>query len=209
LGVGIGNNLKISDKWAIGLYLNYQHISNGGLKDPNKGINWITSSLNVVYTPQKIEIPKRIRKPFEKNTPLVWEIFGFLSNKAARVGDKNRHFITGIGGQVSKQISRLSGLSIGTEIYYDAAMAQRMEYDQVQGSAWRVGILGGHQFLLGKFIFSQQIGIYLYQNNPYFDSWYHRWGVMYYPNKKIGLGFNLKAHRHIANFGDLRVSYRL
>lgn len=209
LGVGIGNHFKITPQLKIGLYLNYQHISNGGLKDPNKGINWITTSLGLFYTPKLIEIPVRERKVFERNKPIQIEIFGFVSNKAARVGDKNRHFILGTGLQISKQVSRLSSLLVGSEICYDGATAQRMEYDNIKGNAWSVGLLAGHQFLLGKFTFSQQIGVYLYQNNPYFDAWYHRWGIMYCPSKKIGVGFNLKVHRHIANFGDVRISYRV
>ncbi len=208
LAVGGGFNVKISQYWAVGLQAHYQHISNGGMKEPNKGINWVTTSLNVIYTPNPVQIPKRERKPFEKNQPIQTEIHVFGSNRPARVGDKERQFMLGISGQFYKQVSKLSALGIGLEAYYDGAMDKRMQYEGVEGSAWRVGMMAGHQFLLGKFRFSQQFGVYLYQNNPYFSNFYHRWGVMYFPKQKIGFGFMLKAHQQVANFLDLRIAYK-
>jgi hypothetical protein len=209
LAVGVGTNIRISPHWAVGLSAHYQHISNGGMKEPNKGINWITSSLNVIYTPKNIEIPKRLRQPFDKKQPIRTQIQLFGSNRPARIGDKERQFMVGLLGQFSKQVSRLSALTAGVEAYYDGALDKRMQYEGVAGDGWRVGAMAGHQFLLGKFTFSQQIGVYLYQNNPYFDAWYHRWGVMYYPKQKFGMGFMLKAHKQVANFLDLRVAYVL
>lgn len=204
---GVGNHLKINDKWRAGLFLNYQHISNGGLKDPNKGINWITSSLSVLYTPNPVAIPVRERSKFERKTPIHMTFSALLASKTAQVGDKRRHLIVGLQGQASKQISRLSELSAGLEGYHDAATAKRLENEQIEGNGWRVGVLAGHQFVLGKFRFSQQIGYYLYQNNPYFDAWYHRWGITYYPKPAWGIGFSLKAHKQVANFVDFRVAY--
>ncbi|TAE66715.1 MAG: acyloxyacyl hydrolase [Bacteroidetes bacterium] len=207
LAVGIGSHFKINSAWSIGLYGNYQHISNGGVKEPNKGINWVTSSLSVVYTPKPTELPVRERNVFsKKNAKLEKEIFIWASNKEAKIGDKKRFFIFGTSFQIHKQVSRLSALSLGTEIYYDGSLVERLRQDNENGNGWRSGLLAGHQFILGKFRFTQQIGVYVYQNNPYFDAWYHRWAILYYPNQKWGMGISLKAHRHIANFFDVRIS---
>ncbi len=208
LAVGGGTNIKISSKWALGVFAHYQHISNGGMKEPNKGINWLTTSLNIIYTPNPTEIPQRARKLFDKKQPIRTEIQFFGTNRPAIIGDKDRKFMFGILGQFSKQVSKLSALTWGLEAYYDGAMAQKMKIENVNGDGWRVGTMAGHQFLLGKFTFSQQIGVYLYQNNPYFSTWYHRWGVMYYPKQRFGVGFMLKAHQQVANFLDIRVGYK-
>ena len=68
-------------------------------------------------------------------------------------------------------------------------------------------VLVGHEFLLGKFIFSQRVGIYLYDESPYYDAWFHCWGIQYRANKYLGVGLNLKAHKHVAEYIDLRVVY--
>jgi hypothetical protein len=61
---------------------------------------------------------------------------------------------------------------------------------------------------MGRFIFSQQIGIYLlgqYNN----DLVYHRWGLQYYFLPRWSVGVNLKAHKQVADFTDVRVVYRV
>jgi hypothetical protein len=72
---------------------------------------------------------------------------------------------------------------------------------------WQIPLVDGHEFLLGKFIFSQQIGYYLYKPAPYDRDWFHRWGIMAKVNKHWWAGFNLKAHLQVADFIDVRVIY--
>jgi hypothetical protein len=62
-------------------------------------------------------------------------------------------------------------------------------------------------FLLGKFNFSQRIGVYVFKQADYFDAIYHRWGIQYSINPHWGVGVNLQAHRQVADFIDLRVIY--
>jgi hypothetical protein len=84
-----------------------------------------------------------------------------------------------------------------------------LQNDSIEVAAWRSGLLAGHNFLLGKVFFSQQIGLYLYNRTPYYDRIYHRWTLRYLMNDKLLIGLGFKAHRHVADFFDLRVMYRL
>jgi hypothetical protein len=111
--------------------------------------------------------------------------------------------------QVEKQVGRLNTLNIGTEAYWDGSLAERLRQAGENGDAFRWAVLGGHQFVLGKFKFGQQLGIYLYNNNLFFHWWYHRWGLSYSPKGSWAVGFNMKAHKHLANFLDLRFIYSL
>jgi hypothetical protein len=43
LEVGLGLWIRVNDKWSINPSVNYQHISNGGMRQPNKGLNWPTA----------------------------------------------------------------------------------------------------------------------------------------------------------------------
>jgi len=38
---------------------------------------------------------------------------------------------------------------------------------------------------------------------------YHRWGIQYRIVKNFGVALTLKAHRHVADYGDLRLIYSL
>lgn len=77
-------------------------------------------------------------------------------------------------------------------------------------SYYRVGTTFGHELLLGnKFVFSQQIGVYLFNQTPYISSIYHRWGINYKFTENIMIGSNLLADLQKANFLDLRMTYSI
>ena len=64
----------------------------------------------------------------------------------------------------------------------------KLKKDSAEASPIRAGLLGGHEFLLGKFIFSQRLGVYLFDQTPYYDALFHSWGIHFCANKHIGMG---------------------
>jgi hypothetical protein len=115
--------------------------------------------------------------------------------------------LIGLSAQVSKQVGRINAITLGTEIYRDEELRIRLKKDTIKASAVKAGILFGHEFLLGKFSFSQRLGLYVFDQTPYYDQLYHRWGVQYQINRHFSAGFNLQAHRQVADFIDLRIMY--
>ena len=49
LRVGIGLWFRLNDQWWMQSSANYHHESNGGMKNPNKGINWPTAGIALSY----------------------------------------------------------------------------------------------------------------------------------------------------------------
>jgi hypothetical protein len=131
-----------------------------------------------------------------------------------------------IGGniQFSKQVSGINALSLGAEAYYDGAVASIKENRGHPSSNMFVGILAGNEFIIGHFLFSQQLGWYVYKNTKYLDTtyynqnngteiyatpFYQRYGIKYRFTDNWYLGFNLLAHGKTADFFDFRLTYRL
>jgi len=83
-----------------------------------------------------------------------------------------------------------------------------LQKDSVSISACRAGLLTGYDFLLGRFFFSQQLGVYVFNRLPYYDRIFHRWALRYQMNIHWLIGFGLKAHRQVAEFIDLRLLYK-
>ena len=106
-----------------------------------------------------------------------------------------------------KLVGRINNLTLAAEVYHDENLNLAIKKDSLQASPVKAGIMAGHEFILGRFLFSQQLGIYVFDQTPYFDRLYHRWGVQYNISKNFGVGFKLKAHRQVAEFIDLRVVY--
>jgi hypothetical protein len=83
----------------------------------------------------------------------------------------------------------------------------QLKRDSVNASPVKAGVLAGHAFLLGRFVFSQRLGVYIFDQTPYYDRLYHRWGIDFRINQHIGAGINLQAHRQVADFVDFRLIY--
>ena len=122
-------------------------------------------------------------------------------------GNSRRLPLVGLNVQASKQVGRINAITLGFEIYRDEVLRIQLKRDSVLASSVKAGILVGHEFLLGKFIFSQRLGVYVFDQTPYYDQLYHRWGLQYRMNRNFSVGFNLQAHKHVADFVDFRFTY--
>jgi hypothetical protein len=143
------------------------------------------------------------------NRSLRWDagVFGIAKRVLDEHGNSRRLPVIGVTLQSSKQVGRINALTAGMEVFKDYATKAQLRRDSIHASPIRAGLLVGHEFLLGKFIFSQRLGVYVFDETPYFDRIYHRWGILYWLNRNSGIGFNLQAHRQVADFIDLRVIY--
>lgn len=211
--VGLGFWIRLNDQWWLNTSINYQHESNGGFKEPNKGINWPTAGLALSYQPKNRKYYAGItsNEKFWKNNSIRWDmgIFGMAKRALDGSGNSSRLLLIGLSFNGSKQVGRLSALTAGTEIYRDAALRSKLNQDSIKASPVKAGIILGHEFILGKFLFSQRLGFYIFDQTPYYDQLFHRWGIHYRINHFFGAGFNLQAHRHIADFIDLRFTYTI
>lgn len=136
-----------------------------------------------------------------------WDIGMFYASRSIDNTSAKRFGVLGLSLLVSKQTGRTHAFTLGAELYQDNALREQLKADTLQASAIKSGLLLGHEFLWGRFIFSQQIGMYLFDQSPYYPVWYHRWGLLYRVRERWLLGFQLKAHKHIALFPDLRIQY--
>ena len=208
---GVGMWVRVNNHWWLNGSVNYQHISNGGLSQPNKGINWPTVGLAVRYdkNPRNYFTGSRNKEKHWKDDPLRWDmaLFGIAKKSTDEQGNRKRLPLVGLNLQVGKQVGRINMLTLGAEAFHDESLEVQLKRDSVNASAVRAGITFGHEFILGKFLFSQRIGVYVFDQTSYYDSFYHRWGIHYMMNRHWGVGFNLLAHRHVADFIDCRFSY--
>lgn len=210
--LGVGWWHRITDEFWVAPHVQYQHTSNGGLNIPNKGINWPTASLTFSYRSKPLPVQTFSRSAWhdEKNIRLDFGVFGISNREGGKPdGKSDRFLVAGVMWQAVKQIGRINNVSAGTEFNYDGKLGSRMQREAISGKPFQFGILVGHEFVLGRFLFSQRLGIYLYQAGNFFDLLYHRWGLLYRFNNRWAAGFNLKAHRHEADYTDMRIVYSL
>ncbi len=209
--VGVGTWVRLSDQWWLNPGVNYQHISNGGKREPNKGINWPTAGIAVSYQPASRPwyTGTRTTDKYWRHYPTRYDLslLGTIRRGYDQDGDRKRYVLGGLAVQAGRQIGRLSMLTLGAEAYHDEELKDKLRRDGYDASPVKAGILLGHEFLLGRFQFSQRLGVYVFDQTPYYDRIFHRWGLQYRINRHVSAGFDLLAHRHVAEVVDLRLTY--
>jgi hypothetical protein len=212
LGVSFNTYYRLNPHTLFQLNLNYNHISNGGFKQPNKGMNFPTLSLGVIYSSKPSQIPDRsgfvkppVNKRFRKQ---IWAL-GSLKTVSSPDSLPNKStLIYGISANIGKQISRYNSLNLGFEAISDGFAQETIRRGGLHKSHYQIGLLVGHELLLGKFIFSQQIGWNVY--SPFRAvpaDLYQRYGLAYQVDKRITLGVTLKTYKHVADIFDVRIGY--
>lgn len=208
LALGIGMRYQFSKHWAASVSTEFQHISNGGLYKPNIGINYPTIGVGLEFSPEGLELKKyESRHVYEKirSRRLDVQLFGVMKY-GNFTGGGAYYPIAGLNLTHSWQVGRINAWTVAAEMYQDQYLQEHNSAGGISSSGTRVGVLAGHEFLLGKFIFSQQIGMYLTESLRQ-DMVYHRWGLQYYFVPRWSIGFNLLVHRQTADFTDIRVAY--
>lgn len=208
---GVGAWVQLTEQWWLNPTLNYQHISNGGSREPNKGINWPTAGIAVSYQPEfrPWYTTTRTTEKYWKNYATRYDIslLGTVRKGYNQAGDRERYAVGGLALQAGRQVGRVHMLTLGAEAYLDAELRDKLDREGINASPVKAGVLVGHEFLLGRFQFSQRLGVYVFDQTPYYDRIFHRWGLQYRINRHVSAGFNLLAHRHIAEFVDFRLTY--
>lgn len=208
LNLGIIARYQVNLGFAIKGGFNYNHISNGNIQDPNYGLNFPAVSLGLEKT---INTFKSTTETLDRKPNWRFDLALFGSNKSSTLSLKDRFWVYGFGLNLSRKVNLLHAYTIGVELMADESVGFLYQYESRKGrSYYRVGATLGHEFLLGnKFVFSQQIACYIFNQTPYISWFYHRWGLNYKLGHKIMIGANLLADLQKANFLDARLTYTL
>jgi hypothetical protein len=207
--IGMALSFRLNPHWSLRFGGNFNHVSNGGLTLPNKGINYPTMSLGADFVPQGIDFKERA-KNMDRHPPkprLRFYVGTLGTLKRASGADTRQSPVWGIWTQGVYYVGRWSGLSLGLEWINDGARKVKMEREGIPGRHERGAVLLGHQFLLGRVVFSQQLGVYFFDQFKLNDPVYQRFGLGLHITKKLFAGFSLKTHRHVADLLELRLAW--
>lgn len=208
--MGAGINYRIDTLWNLRLMAKYNHTSNGGIRTPNKGINFPTLSLGIIKNLNALMYPD-FQKVENRQAPQQKErlsLVYFSGWTNANVGTKDKFYVFGFIGQYSRWIGRRSALSIGSELILDYSRRELIANEGKKNHFIQAGALLGHEFWLGKVTFSQHLGVYFVNDYRINDNLYQRYTLTYQFSKHLSAGIGIKAHRHVADFFDIRLGYR-
>ena len=208
-------NIKFSAQLSGRLAFNYNHISNGGLSEPNVGMNFPTLNAGLGYNFRPVEFPERSKE----NLDVLYEdrcwfdVYILGTAKNAEKGEDKRYPVIGAGVYYNFLAGRILAVNAGTEWISDFSVKEkiRREYINQPDDAPdhnRAAILLGIDILFGRFSFIHQWGIYYYEPYPARNRAYQRYGLNFIFWKNMYTGINIKSHGHVADLMDLRLGYK-
>ena len=202
---------RISENIYVNLSGNYNHISNGGIKQPNFGMNFPTVSLGILYFQNSMPALNRNYT----NDIVVRPGWSFLIqvHTGYKVVDRTDVFpekgsiALGLHVRALKQLSRYYALNAGAEMILDGSIKETIRRDQSGLDYKRFALTAGQDLLFGKAIFTQYLGFYIYSPYKARNSIYQKYELSYKVHPDFAFGVYLKAHLHIAELMGLQFSY--
>lgn len=207
--LNLSYNFFIRDYLQMNVSFNYNHISNGGSKIPNKGMNFPTASIGIDYIFRPVDLKNLDRYPERWVNKFQGYIRSFGSVRT--VDEDSLHaregkLMIGLEGGAIRSLSRINGLLAGMEFSYDGSFREVSDRMKENYEPFVISLHAGHAFVIGKITFTQQMAYYLYRPFPSTSkSFFQRYGLYYRIGKWVSCGFSLKAHGHVAEHMDIRL----
>lgn len=211
LYAGLRFNYRVSESTFFNLSAVYNHISNGGIRHPNIGMNFPTLAAGFQYFPSHIPFLHRDYSSDLKVKPglsfIVQALWGYrVVDKTEIFPEKGAH-VLGVHIRATKQLKTYYALNAGTELITDGAIKEIIRRNGTGTDNKRLALTAGHDFLFGNAVFTQYFGFYIYSPYKARNSVYQKYELAYKVQPDFSFGVYLKAHAHVAELMGLNVNY--
>lgn len=207
----LSNSYHLSNRWSVNTGIGFQHLSNGSINVPNKGLNMATANIGIQYNFKEVPHNLKSSNNFTKLENELVFVFSGGIKQSSKVDD-NKYFTGSISSSYSFGINTKQRIGFGIDLFYDEA-ANRGIWDLNPKTDFEdrfsQAIILTHDLAIQKFSIITHIGIYtLYQTKPD-KPIYTRVGLRYNVNDKIVTNLSLKAHLGKADFIEWGIGYRI
>jgi len=193
LYVGANTYYFFNKQTAVKINLSYQHISNGGFKQPNLGINYPVIGLGLEHALDTYSIPpKKALGQYEKER-CVGLLMGY-SIKEDTTNTNNQHVATAMLFY-SRQVTRINSITGAISTEYQQIAQSSNALDE-----WSIAPMIGNELIFGKLLFGQQIGAYILRGESAPNALLQNYYLLYKINSNLRTGVNLKVHGRVADY---------
>ena len=209
LTANITYNYIINDSYQVNLSANYNHISNAGVKMPNKGMNFPTLSIGMDYIFRPVPLEPQVKSTGLRAKKVLYYLNSFWAIRTVNADSlypEQKKIMAGISGGLIRGLSNINGLLLGAEISYDASYKELSRRWETGFLPWVISLHLGNSFVIGRVTFTQELAYYVLKPSEVIDkSVFQRYGLYYRLGKNLNAGFSLKAYGHVAEHMDVRV----
>lgn len=213
LALSAATHLRLSSHVQVSLSANYNHISNGGTRQPNRGMNYPTLGLGLTYVPRPLPLPnprhwERPRLTHRQTARLM--AFGTVRvlPRADAFSEQSTSLL-GLTGTYGYRLSRFHALSGGLEVVRDGYMQAAGRRQGQPADPWLLSALGGYELWMGRYTFTVHLGGDLYRPAGFAaQRLFQRYQLLYSLGQHGQVGIGMKARLNVAEGFDLRLGWR-
>lgn len=211
IGLSIQSSIPLSERLAITNSARITHFSNGGVKQPNKGLNIFTGTIGLIYqlsssTPERVI--KELPKIDDKNE---YSIVYAVGIKRISRYESDKQFASSLAIDFNRNYSTKGRWCIGLDLFFDQSNKEYStnldKVDALNSDLYQIGVHAGHDLVMGKFSIVMNLGGYIYAPVETLAPIYTRTGLRYRINNKIITNITLKSHWAKASFIEWGVGY--
>ncbi len=206
------SSFRISPNIDMKLGAGITHVSNGSFRQPNKGLNFLTSFTGFSYSFNKnISVePLELEEDSSKHQFLVVACLGY--KQISRKYD-NSYLVEGISGEYAHVINGNSWGGAAITIYHDPSLKKEIWMDDTIRSKFndniRVALNLSYELKMGHISYVFQPGVYLKNSYKKPGVISNRLSVRYQFTDRMCASFTIKAHWFaIADFFEWGIGYR-
>jgi len=198
------NEFRLSSRHFLNAALSYYHWSNAKTSLPNLGMNIPSLAIGYRYAFNG-ETKKPVVSEDSVNKKLFYKLFLTAGIKQMQVPDSSHYLVTMLTGEVSKQLSYSSTVSLGMFITHDASVRTDTlvkNLGSVENS--QVAIYASYEYNFGRLTIPVQFGVFVYNSN---SGWLESVGMRYKLSRNWMAQLLLKAHGHKADLMHFGFGY--
>jgi hypothetical protein len=198
------NEFHLTPHQYINAAISFNHWSNAKISLPNLGVN--IPSLSVGY---RYAFNTESKKHTQIHDTLDKKIFykAFLSGgvKQMQVPDSSHYFVSMLTGEISKQLSYSSIVSIGAFITHDHSVKTDTLVKHLRSvNVSQIALYGSYEYNFGRVLVPVQFGLFLYNSN---SKLIESVGVRYKLTNNLMAELLLKTHGHKADLMHFGFGY--
>lgn len=209
----LGLHLKVNENVSAYTGLIFTHVSNGKVKEPNKGLNTVTGSVGLAYRFRQ-QHTEYDDPEVEVTTypPKRWSLFYSVGWKQISRRVDGYFFASSLALDYAFYRSSKAKAGVGLDFFYDSSVDEHREFDNEEFESnseyFRSAIHLSYEFIVGRTSFVLQPGLYFF--NPYdkFGYGVNRLAIRYRLTPSWVTNVAIKAHLFAkADFIEWGVGY--
>lgn len=207
---GIDYRYRVYSGFHLKIGLQLSHFSNTSYARPNLGINLLSSSIGVEYTPDFTgKLTDRMKIDFKP----YWEINAMLAASVKEItppGEK-KYLASTLSANLERRISAKHQLGLGYDLFFDASLANQMKKlnfaTEGLSDYFRNGIHLSYGLKYNRVLFAFQVGRYLGEKFLPDSAVYNRLMLRIYGKGNLFYVVSLKSHYGRADFSEFGIGY--